>query len=264
MSGMKLHAFAAPFKGTAPDTDVSVTVEAEGGSFAFENKDGKFLSDLEVSTIAVDYQGKIRGGDRNFVNFALKPENQGKFVSTGVRIGTRLHVPPGRYQLRIAAREGGSGKVGTVNYDLDVPDFTKDPLAMSGVAIASAYESRIATVKMDEVLKAALPAAPTAQREFPRGDELALFAEVYDNDPKTPHSVDITTIVVSEDDKTVFSTNEERQSSELNGKPGGYGHSARIATKDFAPGIYLLTVQAKSRAGKNPPSISRTVQFRIR
>ena len=87
---------------------------------------------------------------------------------------------------------------------------------------------------------------------------------MYDNDPKTPHSVDITTIVVSEDDKTVFSTNEERQSSELNGKPGGYGHSARIATKDFAPGIYLLTVQAKSRAGKNPPSVSRTVQFRIR
>ena len=95
MSGLRLHAFAAPFKGTAPDTDVSVTVEAEGGSFAFENKDGKFLSDLEVSTIAVDYQGKIRGGDRNFVNFALKPENQGKFVSTGVRVGTRLHVPPG-------------------------------------------------------------------------------------------------------------------------------------------------------------------------
>ena len=264
MSGMKLHAFAAPFKGTAPDTDVSVTVEAEGGSFAFENKDGKFLSDLEVSTIAVDYQGKIRGGDRNYVNFALKPESQGKFVSTGVRVGTRLHVPPGRYQLRIAAREGGGGKVGTVNYDLDVPDFTKDPLTMSGVAIASAYGSRIATVKMDEVLKAALPAPPTAQREFPRGDELALFAEVYDNDPKTPHSVDITTIVVSEDDKTVFSANEERQSSELNGKPGGYGHSARISTKDFAPGIYLLTVQAKSRAGKNPPSVSRTVQFRIR
>jgi VWFA-related protein len=264
MSGVKLHAFAAAFKGTAPDTDVSVTVEAEGGSFGFENKDGKFLSDLEVSTIAVDYQGKIRGGDRNFVNFALKPENQGKFVSTGVRIGTRLHVPPGRYQLRIAAREGGSGKVGTVNYDLDVPDFTKDPLSMSGIAIASAYQSRIATVKMDEELKAGLPAPPTAVREFPRGDELALFAEVYDNDLKTPHSVDITTIVVSEDDKTVFSTNEERQSSELNGKPGGYGHSARIATKDFAPGVYLLTVQAKSRAGKNPPTVSRTVQFRIR
>ncbi len=93
-----------------PTPTSSVTVEAEGGSFAFENKDGKFLSDLEVSTIAVDYQGKIRGGDRSFVNFALKPENQGKFVSTGVRVGTRLHVPPGRYQLRIAAREGGSGE----------------------------------------------------------------------------------------------------------------------------------------------------------
>jgi hypothetical protein len=151
-----------------------------------------------------------------------------------------------------------------VNYDLEVPDFTKDPLAMSGIVIASAYQSRIATVKLDDELKAALPAPPTAVREFPRGDELAIFAEVYDNDPKTQHSVDVTTIVVSEDDKTVFSTNEERQSSELNGKPGGYGHSARISTKDFAPGVYLLTVQAKSRAGKNPPSVSRTVQFRVR
>jgi hypothetical protein len=261
---MTLHVFAAAFKGTAPDTDVSVTVEAEGGSFGFQNKDGKFLSDLEVSTIAVDYQGKIRGGDRSFVNFALKPENQEKFVATGVRVGTRLHVPPGRYQLRVAARESATGKLGTVNYDLDVPDFSKDPLTMSGIIIASAFQSRIATVKQDEELKTLLPAPPTAVREFPRGDELALFAEVYDNDLKAPHTVDITTIVVSEDDKTVFSSNEERQSSELAGKRGGYGHSIRIATKEFAPGIYVLTVQAKSRSGKTPPSVSRSVQFRIR
>ena len=91
LSGLRLHAFAAPFKGTAPNTDVTITVEAEGGSFAFVEKDGKFFSDLEVSTIAVDYQGKIRGGDRNFVNFALKPENRAKFVATGVRIG---HTAP--------------------------------------------------------------------------------------------------------------------------------------------------------------------------
>jgi hypothetical protein len=264
MSGMRLHAFAAAFKGAAPNTDVSVTIEAEGGSFGFQDKDGKFLSDLEVSTIAVDYQGKIRGGDRSFVNFALKPENQPKFVATGVRVGSRLHVPPGRYQLRVAARESATGRLGTVNYDIDVPDFTKDPLAMSGIAIASAFESRIATVKADEELKAVLPAPPTAMREFPRGDELALFAEVYDNDLKAPHTVDITTIVVSEDDRTVFSTNEERQSSELAGKPGGFGHSVRISTKEFAPGVYVLTVQAKSRNGKTPPSVSRSVQFRIR
>jgi VWFA-related protein len=263
LSGLRLHAFAAPFKGTAPNTDVTITIEAEGRSFGFVEKEGKFFSDLEVSTIAVDYQGKIRGGDRNFVNFALKPENKPAFVATGVRMATRLHLPPGRYQIRVAAKEGGTGRVGTVNYDIDVPDFTQDPLMMSGIALTAASGVRTSTVKPDEELKAALPAPPVAGREFPKGDELALFAEVYDNDVKTPHTVDITSTVVAEDGKTVFTAHEERQSSDLQGKPGGYGHTARFSTADFAPGTYVLTVEAKSRAGKGPTT-SRSVQFRIR
>lgn len=263
LPGITLSVFAAPFRGAAPNTAVAVTVEAAGNDFGFEQKDGKYNSDFEVSTIAIDDQGKIRGGDRSVVNFALKPENLQRFTSTGVRVATRLQLPPGRYQLRVAARESGTGRVGSVNYDLDVPDFTKGPIGISGVAIAAASGLRVSTVKADEELKAVLPAPPVATREFPRGDELAVFAEIYDNDAKTPHVVDVTTTVVSEDGRNVFKTSEERQSSELQGKPGGYGHQARIALKDFAPGIYLLTVEAKSRAG-NQPAVGRTVQFRVR
>ena len=113
LSGLRLHAFAAPFKGTAPNTDVTITVEAEGRSFGFVEKEGKFFSDLEVSTIAVDYQGKIRGGDRNFVNFALKPENRATFVATGVRMAhgstcrraaTRFASPPRKAGRAASAR----------------------------------------------------------------------------------------------------------------------------------------------------------------
>lgn len=263
LGGMTLNVFAAPFKSAAPNTAVSVTIEAAGNDFGFEQKDGKFVSDFEVSTIAIDEQGKIRGGDRSVVNFALKPENRERFARGGVRISTRLQVPPGRYQLRVAARESGTGRVGSINYDLDVPDFTKEPLTMSGVVIASASGASLSTVKPDEELKDVLPAPPVAVRQFPRGDELAVFAEVYDNEVRTPHVVDITTTVVSEDGRNVFKTSEERSSTELQGKPGGYGHQARIQLKDFAPGTYLLTVEAKSRAG-NQPAVGRTIQFRVR
>ena len=264
ISGLRLHAFAAAFKGAAPNADVAVTVEADGSSFGFESKDGRFLSDFEVSTIAVDYQGKVRGGDRSFVNFALKPENRPVFSATGVRVSTRLKIPPGRYQIRVAAREGGTGRMGTVNYDITVPDFSKEPLTMSGIVMASAAGGRMTTVKPDDELKAVLPGPPAARREFARGDELALFAEVYDNDLKAPHTVGITTTVVSEDGKSVFTTAEERQSGDLQGKAGGYGHQARFSTKDFAPGTYVLTVEAVSHAGKTPPKVSRSIQFVIR
>jgi VWFA-related protein len=263
LPGLTLRAFAAPFKGADKNTAVSVTVEAEGTDFGFVEKDGRLLTDLEVVTTAVDINGKNRGGDRSVVNLALRPENRQRFVQTGVRVATRLQVPPGRYQLRVAARESGSGRVGSINYDLEVPDFTQAPLTMSGIAIASAAALTISTAKVDDQLKDVLPGPPTAIRVFPRGDALAVFAEVYDNDLKAPHIVDISTTVVSEDGRNVFKTAEERSSADLQGKPGGYGHQTRIDLKDFAPGTYLLTVEAKSRAGDKPP-IGRTVQFKVR
>lgn len=262
LAALTLSVFAAPFKGTAPDTAVAVTVEAAGNDFGFEEKDGKLLTDYEISTIAIDAGGKIRGGDRSVVNFALKPENRERFAQTGVRVATRLQLPPGRYQLRVAARESGTGRVGSINYDLDVPDFTDEALALSGIAISAASGLRMSTAKPDEELKAALPGPAVATRAFPRGDELATYVEVYDNDVKSPHVVDITTRVVSEDGRDVFKTSEERSSTELQGKPGGYGHQARISLKDFAPGTYLLTVEARSRAGNKPP-VGRTVQFKV-
>ena len=262
LSALTLNVFAAPFKGTAPNASVAVTVEAEGRDFGFEDKDGKLLSDYEVSTIAIDAAGKIRGGDRSLVNFALRPENKDRFVQSGVRVTTRVEIPPGRYQLRVAARESGTGRVGSINYDLDVPDFTKEPLVLSGIVLSATTATRMSTAKPDEGLKDALPGPPTAARTFPRSDQLAVFAEVYDNDPKSPHVVDITTTVVSEDGRNVFKTAEERTSAELQGKPGGYGHQARIPLQDFAPGTYVLTVEAKSRAGNKPP-VGRTIQFKV-
>jgi VWFA-related protein len=262
LSGLRMRVFAAPFKGTAPNADVSVTVEADGSSFGFTPKDGKFVGDLEVSTIAIDREGKIRGGDRNYVDFALQRERLARFAQTGVRLSTRIHVPPGRYQLRVVAREGGGGRIGLVNDDIEVPDFTKDPIVMSGVVLASASGAATSTVKTDDELKAVLPGAPVARRDFPRGDHLALYAEVYDNETKAPHTVDITTTVVGEDGHTMFTATEARQSSELQGTVGGYGHQTEIDTTGYPAGTYVLTVEAKSREGKTP-AVSRRIQFQL-
>ena len=255
LPALTLSVFAAPFKGTAPNTAVAVTIEAAGNDFGFEEKDGKFHTDYEVSTIAIDQLGKIRGGDRSVINFAIKPENRQRFAQTGVRVSTRLQLPPGRYQLRVAARESATGRLGSVNYDIDVPDFTQEPIALSGVVIASASGLRMSTAKPDEELKGVLPGPPVAERTFPRGDELAVFAEIYDNEVKTPHIVDITTTVVSEDGRNVFKSAEERASSELQGKPGGYGVQARFGTQGLRAGH--VSVDGRSQVARRQQAAGR-------
>ncbi len=133
---------------------------------------------------------------------------------------------------------------------------------MSGVALTSMSGSAVMTARTDEQLRTVLPASPVASRNFPQNDEIALFAEVYDRSAATPHAVDITTIVRSDEGTVVFKHEEERRSSELQGASGGYGYQARVPLTDLTPGLYVLTVEARSRLGDHPAAV-RQVPFRV-
>jgi VWFA-related protein len=261
VSGLTLDAFAAPFKGAEPDASVLVAVEVPGTDFAFAEHGGRFVDDLEMSMQAIDQAGKIRGGDHNAIKLDLRPETHASVLQHGVRFLSRVSLPPGHYQLRIAAHEQNASRVGSVLYDLVVPDFTDAPLMMSGLVVTSAAAARTPTPKADPETAKVLPAPPTTARSFAAGDALALFTEVYDNKPRTPHGVDITASVLADDGHVVYKTEDVRQSSELGGTRGGYGYTAEIPLKDMAPGIYVLRVEARSRLGGDP--VTREVQFRV-
>ena len=86
----------------------------------------------------------------------------------------------GRYQVRVAAATEG-GQRGTAIYDLEVPDFTRDPVSMSGLAITSVAAGRAPTARGDDPLRDLLPGPPVTNRVFSQGDVLTVFAEFYEN-----------------------------------------------------------------------------------
>jgi VWFA-related protein len=263
MAGIGMKAFAAPFKGTAPNAAVAIAVEIEAGAFTYVEKNGTFTNDLELALAATDVKGKTFPGDRNMINLAFKPDTLARVKARGFRVVTQIDLPPGRYQLRITAAES-TGKVGSVFYDLEVPDFYKAPFTMSGLAITAASAGQTPTARAKDPLKDFLPAAPTAAREFARGDELALFAEFYENAPGAPaHKLDITTTVRSDAGRVVFQNQEERASTELQRGRGGYGYNTRIPLTDLEPGMYVLHIEAKSRAATDR-GVGRDVQFTVR
>jgi len=143
-----------------------------------------------------------------------------------------------------------------------VPDFAKTPFSISGLVMTSPYGAQTPTVRPDEQMKAALPASPVAVRSFPQNDEIALFAEVYDNGGATPHKVDITTTITTDEGRELFKTNEERDSADLGGKSGGYGYMTKIPLKEIAPGNYVLTVSARTRLGNATP-VTRQVRLTV-
>ena len=182
-------------------------------------------------------------------------------MQNGFRVSTRLQVPPGRYQIRIGGREANGGRVGTVLYNLEVPDYWKAPFAMSGLVVTAASAARTPTANPDTELKDVLPGPPVAIREFPTGDRLVLYTEVYDGETAKPHGVDITTTLTSNEGRVVFTTSEERKSSELSGARGGYGYKTEVPLTSVPPGLYVLEVSARSRLG---PVAARQVMLQVR
>jgi VWFA-related protein len=255
VSVLTMHVFAAPFKGTAPNASVLLGIEMRGRDLKPAANDK-----LELSFMAIDAQGKVRGGNTDAITMNLKPETKARVEQTGIRLLNRVDLPPGRYQLRFAAHDTNGGSIGSVLYDLDVPDYSKGALSMSGVVLSSMTASGMPTARPDEQLRDVLPGAPIALRTFPRSDIVALFAEVYDADGDKPHKVDIASTVTSDTGQVVFKADEERDSADLAGKRGGYGYMTKIPMKDLPPGAYVLKVEAKSRLGAGATA-AREIRF---
>jgi hypothetical protein len=218
---------------------------------------------LLLSYLAIDQNGKVKGGNTDSLAMPnLKPETKARIEQTGLRMLNRLDLPPGKYQLRVAAHDTNGGNVGSVQYDLAVPDFQKSPFSISGLVLTSGTGSAVPTVRADEQLKQVLPGPPISLRAFPQNDEIVLFTEVYDNEGGKPHKVDITTTITTDEGRVLFKTDETRDSADLGGARGGYGYTTKIPMQELAPGKYVLKVEGKSRLGNTPAAV-REVRIEV-
>jgi hypothetical protein len=217
---------------------------------------------VEIAYWAVDAKGKMKASQRESITLNLRPETKSRVEQSGLRVLSRMDVPAGNYQLRVAAHDSSGGAVGSVLYDLDVPDFSKNRLAMSGLVLTSASAAAQPTAKPDAELRTLLPGPPVASRSFPQNDQLAVYTDVYDNDVTPAHKVDITMTLRSDEGRVVFKNEEERSTADLAGKPGGFGYATTLSLTDFDPGLYVLKVEARSRLG-NDVMTSREMQITI-
>jgi VWFA-related protein len=249
VAGVPMKVFAAAYKGVAPNAAVALAVELDATTLDFVEQGGQYLEEVTLATVATDSRGKTFPNERASMKLTLKPDTFARVKASGIRVVGQVNLPPGRYQLRIAAGNK-TGKSGSVLYDLDVPQFYKDAFVMSGVSLTSARSTQGPTLKTKDPLGDFLPGPPVAVREFPVGDTLALFAEFYENVGNAPtHTVDLVAELRGEGGTVVRESKEERQSTEVRGG-GGYGFATQLPLEGLTPGIYVLHVEGKSRANQ--------------
>jgi VWFA-related protein len=234
-TGLALQMTAAPFaRADSDEADVAIVLAvrqaARAGTTAAT--DG-----IEVLTNAYDMQAKQRAADRVAFHLGLRP---GDDEDVRYEVVSQLRLKPGRYQLRVAAHSSILDKSGSVFYDLDVPDFSKAALSMSGVVLAvtppplSLPKDRLASI---------LPITPTAERLFARGDRISAFLRIYQGGRAALAGVPVGVRIVNGHDAVVFETTETLGPERFAASRSA-DYRLDLPVANFEPGPHLLTLEA--------------------
>jgi len=257
VSGLTMRLFAAPLKGSKKNASVVVAIELSGRDLTFGANNR-----VELSFAVTDRQSKVRSARTDTLPLDVDRETRARIERGALRMINRIELPAGRYRLHVAARDPVKHAVGSVFTDVEVPDFYKEPLSMSGLMITSLAGGNMVTAVVDDQLRTMLPAPVVALRTFARNDELDLFAEVYDDTGKARHKIDIVTTVLTPDGLQVAQSQQSHDSSELAGSTKALRYKEFIPLSRLVPGDYVLKVEARSGLSKSATT-SKRVPFRV-
>ena len=261
VSGLPLTSSIAAFRGADGKASTLVALEV-GPQFTFTDFEGLHRDRVDVSVLAIAADGSVTGGDQRAIELKLKPETVARVQRHGFRTLSRLQLAPGRYQVRIAAREQGGDRWGSVVHDLIVPDYAAPPVALSHLVLGSKGAAQAMTTRPDPELNGRLFVPPTAARRFSPGDTLTVFGEVYDNRAKGSEALTVVTTVSGSNGQAAFRAEEPVDAFALDAARKSWTHRVDVPLADLTSGEYVVRVEVKPRSAASP-SVSREVAFRV-
>ena len=261
VSGLALTSSVATFKGANGKASALVTLEI-APDLAWKESDGFHRARVDVGVMAISMDGKAIDGGQRAVELKLKPETLAHVRRHGFRTLSRLDLAPGRYQIRVAAREQGTNNGGSVIHDLVVPDYDAGSLSLSHLVLASRGAAQAMTTRPDPLLKDRLSFPPTAIRTFDRRDVLTVFGEAYDNVGTRNEAIQLVTTVSDQNGGVAFRSVETVEAMNGDRSRRSWPHRVDVPLRDLAAGAYVLRVEAKPQGGRSS-SVSREVTFSV-
>src|SRR5690606_14761785 len=165
-----------------------------------------------------------------------------------------LEVPrPGEYHVRVAIDDGATGRTASVYDIVDVPDFERAAVSLSGLAIATAAVLPRAATRSDF-----LPVAPTLQRTFSWTDEVSAYVQVVQPGQVPLGPIALTVRVLDEQGEARFERVDILPAGLFNA--AGHADFAFVVPTDaLTSGTYTLVLDAARDATR----ATRSARFEI-
>jgi hypothetical protein len=215
----------------------------------------RMTDEVQVLVKAFTPEGTERDSADQTVAVTVPPVRRGSEF-TRYEVLTRMDLKPGRYELRISTHSAAFDKQGSVYADVEVPDFAKAPVSMSGVVLSATPGLTVAPA---EALSAIIPVLPTTAREFARGDRVAAFLRVYQGGGGRLAAVTLAGRIV-DGQGAVVQEKTDTLGVESFGPSRAVDCSLPLPLAQLAPGEYLMSFEA----ARDKTTVRRDVRFKVR
>ena len=300
--GLPLHVTAIARHAQEDEARVTLVVELDAATPGLRLERGDDRGTVDLSYLLTDARRRVYSEVRHTASIPADAESDAPLTAHGgrVRILTELQLPEGRYQIRVGASAGG--RVGGVVYDLEIPDFGDDDLAVSGLALSTPAERGVLTLEAEQrngrlktttcysercassitdggalrvraapgsgtTTASPVSAPPTTAREFLAADHVVVSAEVYENVRRRrgapAHTMAAHVSLRAADGRVMPLTQAELPSTAPRAASGGHVVALRLPLADTPPGPYALRLEVTTDRG-DARSVIREIPIRVK
>jgi VWFA-related protein len=172
---------------------IPVSIVVPGSQIPFIKGGDKDKATLDIIGEVKDSSGRVIGQARQTVKLNINQSEQVR--QKNVQYTTGFNLPIGKYHLKFVIRENETGRMGSFETGIDIPDLRKLPLKMSSVVLAS---QSIPAPKRDDnpMVHNGEELVPNLTHVFRQNQHLYFLYEVYSPDG-SPHDKSKTNVLTS-------------------------------------------------------------------
>jgi VWFA-related protein len=153
---------------------VPVSLIVPGSQIPFVKGGDKDKATLDIIGTVIDEAKRPIGQARETVKLNLDPSLQAR--QKNIQYTTSFNLPPGKYRLKFVVRENQTGRMGSFDAEIALPEMKKAPLKMSSIVLAS---MRQPSKKDTPLVRGGQEYVPNISHVFRQDQHLYLLYEIY-------------------------------------------------------------------------------------
>src|ERR1700735_964892 len=157
---------------------VPISLVVPGSQIPFVRSSDRDKATLDVIGIVLDNEHHPLNRIRDTVKLAVS--TTADVQKKNVQYDTGMSLLSGKYHLKFVVRENQTGRMGSFETDIEVPDLKSLPLKMSSVVLASQIQSVKKSANPNPLVHDGSEIVPNITHVFSAAQHLFLYYEVYD------------------------------------------------------------------------------------